>query len=140
MKRVSRGFRAPSDKRSVELNEVVHDAALDRAHALEQAGNLYIAWRDYNESAATFEHLVDTTPFLQAASTLAAVLPRTPSRRLTTRSTVASDTPAVRATSWRVALMRVASLTASARRPQKTPRHDGPDLGYVQLIGAMAKR
>ena len=47
------------------------DAALARGKAIEQAGDLYIAWRDYNASAATFEQLTDATPLRQAADALA---------------------------------------------------------------------
>jgi tetratricopeptide (TPR) repeat protein len=46
-------------------------AALARGKAIEQAGDLYIAWRDYTESAAAFEQLTDTAPLRQAASAIA---------------------------------------------------------------------
>jgi len=46
-------------------------AALARAHALEQSGELYSAWREYRQFAATFDKLTDVTQFRQAAASLA---------------------------------------------------------------------
>jgi predicted esterase len=51
-----------------------HQAALSRAHTLEQTGDVYAAWREYRQSASTFDQLGDdalASPFRQAASTLA---------------------------------------------------------------------
>lgn len=46
-------------------------AALARAHAFEQSGDLYSAWREYRQSASSFDQLTDVTPFRQAAASLA---------------------------------------------------------------------
>ena len=46
-------------------------AALSRAQALEQSGDLYAAWREYRQSASTFDRLADVTQFRQAAASLA---------------------------------------------------------------------
>jgi predicted esterase len=49
-------------------------AALSRAHTLEQTGDVYAAWREYRQSGATFDQLGDAalaSPFRQAASSLA---------------------------------------------------------------------
>jgi predicted esterase len=51
-----------------------HQAALSRAHTLEQTGDVYAAWREYRQSASTFDQLGDdalASPFRQADSTLA---------------------------------------------------------------------
>jgi hypothetical protein len=47
---------------------------LSKAHTLEQTGDVYAAWREYRQSASTFDQLGDAalaSPFRQAASTLA---------------------------------------------------------------------
>jgi hypothetical protein len=46
-------------------------AALSRARALEQSGDLYAAWREYRQAASTFDRLADVTQFRQAAASLA---------------------------------------------------------------------
>ncbi|HKD86526.1 MAG TPA: hypothetical protein VKB58_17390 [Terriglobales bacterium] len=46
-------------------------AAGGRAHALEQSGQAYEAWREYGQAIATFKGLVDPAPFEQAAAALA---------------------------------------------------------------------
>lgn len=46
-------------------------AALSRAHALEQSGDLYAAWREYRQSASTFDQLADVAQFHQSAASLA---------------------------------------------------------------------
>jgi predicted esterase len=51
-----------------------HQAALSRAHTLEQTGDVYAAWREYRQSASTFDQLGDdalASPFRQAGSSLA---------------------------------------------------------------------
>jgi dienelactone hydrolase len=45
--------------------------AAARAHALEQSGNPYAAWREYLQAAATFDGLTDTTALRLAAASLA---------------------------------------------------------------------
>ena len=45
--------------------------ALSRAHAFQQSGDLYAAWREFRQTAATFDGLADTTAFRQAAASLA---------------------------------------------------------------------
>ena len=47
------------------------DLASARAHALEQAGDLYSAMREYQKSAAAFEGIADVAAFQQAAAALA---------------------------------------------------------------------
>ena len=46
-------------------------AALSRAHTLEQSGDTYMAWREYRQSASTFDQLGDVVQFRQSASSLA---------------------------------------------------------------------
>jgi len=41
-----------------------------RAHVLEQAGVLFSAWREYRQTAATFDGLADTSPLRQAVANL----------------------------------------------------------------------
>jgi predicted esterase len=69
-------FRLMAMKQSVEPRDdkfiaQQHDAALGRAHSLEQSADLYLAWREYRQSAATFDQLADITPFRQAVASLA---------------------------------------------------------------------
>jgi hypothetical protein len=45
--------------------------AVARAHALEHSGDVYEAWREYRQAAATFEGLTDTALLQQAAAALA---------------------------------------------------------------------
>jgi predicted esterase len=44
--------------------------AATRAHALEQAGELFMAWREYRQTGATFDGLADTSPLQQAVANL----------------------------------------------------------------------
>lgn len=46
-------------------------AALTRAQTLEQSGDLYAAWREYRQSAFTFDQLGDIAAFRQGAASLA---------------------------------------------------------------------
>jgi predicted esterase len=46
-------------------------AATVRAHAFEQSGDLYAAWREYRQAVATFGGLADATPLQRAAASLA---------------------------------------------------------------------
>lgn len=46
-------------------------ATVARAHALEQAGEAYEAWREYQQAVATFDGLADTASLQQAAASLA---------------------------------------------------------------------
>eukprot|EP01036_Dinobryon_divergens_P054065 gene54064-72255_t len=70
---------------------------------------------------------------LMAFSTFSAVSGRTPGRAFSTRSTVASDTPAVRATSCTVA--RLPSNSSSTRQPLAPlpPNLPPPPLGRQQF-------
>lgn len=45
--------------------------AIARAKALEESGQMYEAWREYRQAAATFEGLTDTASLQQAAASLA---------------------------------------------------------------------
>jgi predicted esterase len=45
--------------------------AAARAHALEQSGDLYAAWREYRQAAVTFDGLADTTALRQGKASLA---------------------------------------------------------------------
>ena len=45
--------------------------AIARAKALEQSGQMYEAWREYRQDAATFDGLTDTAALQQAAASLA---------------------------------------------------------------------
>src|SRR5579863_3878060 len=47
------------------------DAEIARAKSLEHAGNLFYAWREYNQAIATFDGLVDVAPLRAAATSLA---------------------------------------------------------------------
>ena len=47
------------------------DAEIARAKSLEQAGNLFYAWREYNQAIATFDDLTDIAPLRAAATSLA---------------------------------------------------------------------
>ncbi len=49
--------------------------AAARAHALEQSGDLYAAWREYLQDAATFDGLTDASALRQAAASLATQKP-----------------------------------------------------------------
>ena len=60
--------REPRD--DVFVADQAAEAAL-RAHALEQSGDLYAAWREYLQNAATFDGLTDATTLRQAAASLA---------------------------------------------------------------------
>jgi dienelactone hydrolase len=72
-------FRLIAMKQSLEPRDdnfiaQQHQAALSRAHTFEQSGDSYAAWREYRQSAATFDQLGDdalAAPFKQAASSLA---------------------------------------------------------------------
>jgi predicted esterase len=44
--------------------------ALARAHALEQSGDPYAAWREYRQSASTLDSLADVTSLRQSAASL----------------------------------------------------------------------
>lgn len=46
-------------------------AAVARAQALQQSGDLYEAWREYQQAIATFNGLADTASLQQAATSLA---------------------------------------------------------------------
>jgi dienelactone hydrolase len=60
--------REPRDDNFIAQQQ---SAALARAHALEQSGELYSAWREYRQFASTFDELTDVTQFRQAAASLA---------------------------------------------------------------------
>ena len=45
--------------------------AIARAKALEQSGQMYEAWREYRQAAATFDGLTDSTDLQKAAASLA---------------------------------------------------------------------
>jgi hypothetical protein len=63
------------EPRDADFIDRQRSLALSRANALERSGDLYAAWRDYRQSASTFDELGDaalSAPFLQAASSLAA--------------------------------------------------------------------
>ncbi len=47
------------------------DAEIARAKSLEQAGNLFYAWSEYNQAIATFDGLTDIAPLRAAATSLA---------------------------------------------------------------------
>jgi dienelactone hydrolase len=47
------------------------DAEIARAKAFEQSGNLFYAWREYNQATAIFDGLVDVAPLRTAATALA---------------------------------------------------------------------
>jgi dienelactone hydrolase len=72
-------FRLIAMKQSLEPRDdnfiaQQHQAALSRAHTFEQSGDSYAAWREYRQSASTFDQLGDAAlaaPFKQATSTLA---------------------------------------------------------------------
>ena len=46
------------------------DAEIARAKSLEQSGNLFYAWREYNQAIATFDGLSDVAPLRAAATWL----------------------------------------------------------------------
>jgi predicted esterase len=60
--------REPRDDAFVAAQAV---EAATRAHALEQSGDPYAAWREYLQDAATFDGLTDATALRQAAASLA---------------------------------------------------------------------
>jgi tetratricopeptide (TPR) repeat protein len=47
------------------------DAEIARAKSFEQSGNLFYAWREYNQAIATFDGLTDVAPLRAAATSLA---------------------------------------------------------------------
>jgi dienelactone hydrolase len=47
------------------------DAEIARAKAFEQSGNLFYAWREYNQAIAIFDGLADIAPLRAAVTTLA---------------------------------------------------------------------
>jgi dienelactone hydrolase len=47
------------------------DAEIARAKSFEQSGNLFYAWREYNQAAATFDGLTDVASLRASASSLA---------------------------------------------------------------------
>jgi dienelactone hydrolase len=71
-------FRLVAMKQSLEPRDDAfiaqqQQAALSRAHTLEQSGDSYAAWREYRQSASPFDQLGDAAlaaPFKQAASAL----------------------------------------------------------------------
>lgn len=60
--------KAPRD---VDFIAQQHDAESARAKSLEQSGNLFYAWREYNQAIATFDGLIDVAAFRTASTTLA---------------------------------------------------------------------
>jgi len=69
-------FRLVAMKQSLEprdANFIAQQtaAAAARAHAMEQSADLYAAWREYLQSAATFDQLTDVAAFRQAVAALA---------------------------------------------------------------------
>jgi tetratricopeptide (TPR) repeat protein len=60
--------RAPRDEAFITQQK---DEAIARAKALEQSGQVYEAWREYRQAAATFEGLTDIASLQQAAASLA---------------------------------------------------------------------
>jgi dienelactone hydrolase len=62
------------EPRDADFIDRQRSLALSRANDLEHSGDLYAAWRDYRQSASTFDEPGDAalaSPFLQAASSLA---------------------------------------------------------------------
>ena len=47
------------------------DAEIARAKSFEQSGNVFYAWREYQQGIATFHGLIDTAPLLAGAAYLA---------------------------------------------------------------------
>lgn len=47
------------------------NAEIARAKSFEQSGNLFYAWREYNQAIAVFDGLADVAPFREAAAALA---------------------------------------------------------------------
>jgi predicted esterase len=60
--------REPRDANFVAAQ--MADAAA-RAHAFEQSGDLFAAWQEYRQAAATFDRLADTAALRQATTALA---------------------------------------------------------------------
>jgi dienelactone hydrolase len=69
-------FRIIAMKQNLEprddnLISQLQAVVLSHAHSFEQSGDLYAAWREYLQSASTFDQLADSTRFRQAAASLA---------------------------------------------------------------------
>jgi dienelactone hydrolase len=58
----------PRDDNFISQRQAV---VLSHVHSFEQSGDLYAAWREYLQSASTFDQLADSTPLRQAAASLA---------------------------------------------------------------------
>jgi dienelactone hydrolase len=57
----------PRDDNFISQRQAV---VLSHAHSFEQSGDLYAAWREYRQSASTFDQIADTAPFRQAVTAL----------------------------------------------------------------------
>jgi poly(3-hydroxybutyrate) depolymerase len=60
--------RTPRDENFIAQQR---DAEIARAKSFEQSGNLFYAWREYNQAIATFDGLIDVAPLHAVSTSLA---------------------------------------------------------------------